>query len=76
MDLLTMFKAKYEKTTATPSDFTPLAQSLQTAIASLTENERYEYEERAAIMEYDGVLPREEAERLALEIVRKRRTEE
>jgi len=32
-------------------------------------NRQEEYEERAAIMEYDGNLPREEAERLAKEDV-------
>ena len=31
--------------------------------------DEYEYEERAAIMEYDGNLPREEAERLAYQDV-------
>ncbi len=37
------------------------------ALASLSDAEREEYEERAAIMEYDGGLPRAEAERMALE---------
>lgn len=46
------------------------------ALALLSEAEREEYKERAAIMEYDGGLPRSEAERLALSIVVKRRTEE
>ena len=36
-------------------------------IAFLPEDERYEAEERAAIHEFDGGLPRDEAERLALE---------
>lgn len=34
-------------------------------IEDLTEDERYRYEERAAIMQYDGGLEREEAERQA-----------
>lgn len=33
--------------------------------SGLTEDERYIFEERAGIMEYDGGLPRDEAERLA-----------
>lgn len=49
---------------------------LKNAVATLTETETDEYEERATIMEYDGGLPRSEAERQALEIVVKRRTEE
>jgi len=36
---------------------------------SLTDDERMNFEERAAIMEYDGELSRVEAERRALEIV-------
>ena len=40
---------------------------IQSALASLSKKEREEYEERAAIMEYDGGLPRAEAERMALE---------
>jgi hypothetical protein len=39
----------------------------------LTTEEREAYEERAAIMEYDGGLPRAEAERLAMEEVVGRR---
>ena len=41
-------------------------------LASLSEAEREEYEERVAIMEYDGGLSREEAERQALEIIKER----
>ena len=33
--------------------------------------DEYEFEERAAIMEYDGNMPREEAERLAYEDITK-----
>lgn len=33
---------------------------------------RYEFEERAGVHEYDGGLPRDEAERLALEHLRRR----
>ncbi len=43
-------------------------------IETLNLTEKDEYEERAAIMEYDGGLSREEAERLALEAVMGRRT--
>lgn len=40
---------------------------------NLTDDEREHFEERAAIMEYDGGLAREEAERLALvEVVARR----
>ena len=35
----------------------------------MTPDEHEEFEERAAIMEYDGGLPREEAERRARECV-------
>lgn len=42
-------------------------------IDELSKAEREEYEERAAIMEYDGGLPKAEAERQALEIVRRQR---
>ena len=38
--------------------------------AALTPNEREDYEERAAILEYEANLPRVEAERLALAMVR------
>ena len=38
--------------------------------------DNYEYEERAAIMEYDGGLPRDEAERLARDEIRKGEQEE
>lgn len=45
-------------------------------MTELTDDEREDYEERAAIMEYDGKLDREEAERAALEDVKKRRTQD
>ncbi len=38
-------------------------------LAGLTAEQREAYEERAAIMEFDGELPREEAERRALDNV-------
>jgi hypothetical protein len=41
--------------------------------APLTEDEWIEYGERAAILEYDYKVEREEAERLAMEYVLKRR---
>ena len=41
----------------------------------ITPDEREEYEERSAIIEYDGKVSREEAERQALEIVMRRRSE-
>ena len=41
---------------------------------SLTADELEEYQERASIMEFDGNMPRDKAERLALErIMRKRK---
>lgn len=43
------------------------------ALASLSPAERELYEERAAIMEYDGNRPRAEAEAAALREVLKRR---
>ena len=43
------------------------------ALASLSDDERMEYEERAAIMEFDGELSREEAERRAFERILERR---
>ena len=43
------------------------------ALASLSDDERMEYEERGAIMEYDGGLPKVEAEKQALEIIWERR---
>lgn len=39
----------------------------------MTEDDKDHYEERAAIREYDAKYPREEAERLAMEDVEKRR---
>ena len=39
------------------------------ALASLTEDERENFEERAGIMEFHGGLKREEAEKRALEIM-------
>ena len=44
-----------------------------TDYASMTEAEREDYEERAAIMEYDGGLSREAAERAAWQIVMAKR---
>jgi hypothetical protein len=47
--------------------FLPVIRESKSAlIAELLEARREAFEERAAIMEYDGGLPREEAERLAL----------
>ena len=43
------------------------------AFASLSDDERMEYEERSAIMESDGGLSREEAERQALERILERK---
>lgn len=43
------------------------------ALASLTEDERIDFEERTAIMEYDGGLSRDEAEKRGLERVLNRR---
>jgi len=37
--------------------------------SALTPEQREDWEERAAIMEYDGAMSREDAERLALEDV-------
>jgi len=48
---------------------------LEKAIASLSDSEREDFEERVAIMEYDGCMSREKAERLALECVLNRREE-
>ena len=42
------------------------AQRFEQAIAKLREEERADVEERAAIMQFDGRLSREQAERLAL----------
>jgi hypothetical protein len=47
--------------------------SIYKAQASLNEDDREEYEERAAIMQYDGGLPQAEAEKRALEIILQRR---
>ena len=40
---------------------------------NMTPSEREEFEERAAIMEFDGGLSREDAEREALECMRQKR---
>lgn len=40
---------------------------------ALTEDEREAFEERAAILEYDAGMTRDQAERLALEAVIRRR---
>jgi hypothetical protein len=42
-------------------------------LASLSDDERMEYEERAAIMEFDGELLREEVERQVLERILEKR---
>ena len=39
----------------------------------MTDSERIDYEERAAIIEYDGGYPRYEAERMALDLMRTRK---
>lgn len=39
----------------------------------LSEADREEFEERAAILEYDALLPREEAERLAWQAIELKR---
>ena len=49
--------------TATPE---PLDQHVRRIVARLDAGRREAFEERAAIMEYDAGLPREEAERRAL----------
>lgn len=54
MDLLTMFENKRAE------------QQEHDILSTLSDDERMEYEERAAIMEYDGGLSREEAERRAM----------
>ena len=43
--------------------------SVEEAIAKLNEDERESFEERAAIIEFDGCKTREEAEKLALEMI-------
>lgn len=47
----------------------PLDPLVARAVAVLDEADREAFEERAAIMEYDGGLPRREAERRALALV-------
>jgi len=47
-----------------------LSGNLPAALADWPAEWRERYEERAAIMEYDGSLPREEAEHRAQELVR------
>lgn len=47
----------------------PLDPLVARAVALLDEADREAFEERAAIMEYDGGLPRREAERRALVLV-------
>jgi hypothetical protein len=47
----------------------PLDPLVARAVAQLDEADREAFEERAAIMEYDGGLPRREAERRALALV-------
>lgn len=47
----------------------PLDPQVAREVARLDESDREAFEERAAIMEYDGGLPRREAERRALALV-------
>lgn len=47
----------------------PLDATVAWAVAQFDEGDREAFEERAAIMEYDGGLPRREAERRALALV-------
>jgi hypothetical protein len=61
MDLITMFQNKRAE------------QQKNDALSTLSDDERMEYEERAAIMEYDGGLTRVEAERRALERILERK---
>lgn len=49
----------------------PIDLKVAEAVAQLDEGAREFFEERAAIMEYMGKIPREEAERRALEETRK-----
>lgn len=51
----------------------PLDADVAEAVALLDASEREAFEERAAIFEYDGGLPRCEAERRALDAVRSER---
>ena len=44
-------------------------EEVQTILHNLSQDEQEIFEERAAIMEYDGCLPRSEAEKLSLEII-------
>jgi hypothetical protein len=48
----------------------PLDADVAHAVAHFDEGDREAFEERAAIFEYDGGLPRREAERRALALVR------
>ncbi|HMW21882.1 MAG TPA: hypothetical protein PKC59_00480 [Burkholderiaceae bacterium] len=48
----------------------PLDATVAWAVAQFDEGDREAFEERAAIFEYDGGLPRHEAERRALALVR------
>lgn len=60
----------------TPYKSTPITnetEEKEVIINGITEDEWYEYEERAAIMEYDGNLPREEAERESLKLIKAER---
>ena len=47
-----------------------MRQEVAEAISKMSPAFRHFFEERAAIMEYDGGLPREEAEKLALKATR------
>jgi hypothetical protein len=44
--------------------------------ADLTDHEREIWDERAAIREYDGNMPRKDAERMALKDIERRRVNE
>ena len=61
MDLMTMFQTKR------------IEPQKNNILSTLSEYKRMEFEERAAIMEYDGGLSKTEAERRALEIILERR---
>jgi hypothetical protein len=46
---------------------------MENFLSSLSEEQRYVFEERAAIMEYDGGLTREEAEKQAQQLLQRRK---
>lgn len=51
----------------------PLAPDVAAAVAQLNELDREQFEERAAILEFDAGIPRREAERRALGMVLRQR---